>query len=201
MHEGTKLRVAFALHLRCGIEEVQDLFPQIHLTASRTKETWVQAAVGAAEKAGREASMHAHQVQEQLGEEMSRSTDLDARMSELVASRSVMEVDLAQQKASEAGLKKQLDAAQSELSKLKVVLKQEAARADSATGNFARLQVWPDRNNLLFSRPEYRPSAFASIIEHAAQPSCVSACPLDMPSPRVFSQCSSIMSNLMPPWS
>lgn len=102
---------------------------------------WAQDAVGAAEKAGREACMHAQHLQEQLGEEASRCSSLDARISELVASRSVLELDLAQQKASETGLKKQLDAAQSELSKLKSVLKQEAARADTATGSSTRLQV------------------------------------------------------------
>lgn len=85
--------------------------------------------------------MHAQQLQEQLGEEASRCSSLNARISELVASRSALEVNLAQQKASETGLKKQLDVTQSELSKLKIVLKQEAARADAATGSSTRLQV------------------------------------------------------------
>lgn len=146
---------------------------------------WVQAAVEAAEKAGREASVHARQLQERLGEEASRSCSLDARISELVASRSVMEAELVQQKASEAGLKKQLDAVQSELSKLKVVLKQEAARADAATGSSTRLQVRSDSKSISLSAPGYRLSASKSTNQsltwspaRSSSASCTNRCSL-----------------------
>ncbi|KAK9817462.1 hypothetical protein WJX74_005728 [Apatococcus lobatus] len=115
--------------------DIQDLHRLAH-----GKIHQLQVALAEANKAKTDALAQVKQLQEQLGEETSRSNNLESLVSEVAASKSLVDADLAQQKTSATALKKQLVASVNQASRLEVELQQESARANAASGTSTRLQ-------------------------------------------------------------